>query len=66
MNIKHLLVGKKPLTAVFLFFFSIFGIQSSYADYYPSSIRQNVSEQTLRDNGCTLLYEQTYAKAIGI
>jgi hypothetical protein len=58
-------VGKKPLTAVFVFFFSIFGIQSSYADYYPSGIQQNVSEQTLRNNGWTLHYEQTYGTPIG-
>ena len=32
MNTKHLFVGKKSLTAIFVFFFSIFGIQSSYAD----------------------------------
>ena len=32
MNIKHSLVGKKPLTAVFVFLFTVFGIQSSYAD----------------------------------
>jgi len=65
MNTKHLFVGKKPITAVFVFFFSIFGIQSSYADYYPSGIQQNVSEQTLRDNGWTLFLEQTYGTAIG-
>ena len=60
MNTKHLFVGKKSLTAIFVFFFSIFGIQSSYADYYPSGIQQNVSEQTLIDNGWTKFYEQTY------
>jgi hypothetical protein len=65
MNTKHLFVGKKFLTAVFVFFFSIFGIQSSYADYYPSGPQQNVSEQTLRDNGWTLFLEQTYATRIG-
>jgi hypothetical protein len=64
MNTKHLFVGKKPLTAVFVFLFSIFGIQSSYADYYPSGIQQNVSEQTLTDNGWTKFYEQTYATVI--
>jgi len=64
MNTKHLFLGKKILTAVFVFFFSIFGIQSSYADYYPSGIQQNVSEQTLRNNGWTLFYEQTYATRI--
>jgi hypothetical protein len=32
MKTKHLFVGKKSLTAIFVFFFSIFGIQSSYAD----------------------------------
>ena len=65
MNTKHLFVGKKPITAVFVFLFTIFGIQSSYADYYPSGIQQNVSEQTLRNNGWTLFLEQTYATRIG-
>ena len=65
MNTKHLFVGKKLITTVFVFFFSLFGIQSSYADYYPSGIQQNVSEQTLRNNGWTLFYEQTYGTAIG-
>ena len=65
MDTKHLFVGKKLLTAVFVFLFSIFGIQSSYADYYPSGIQQNVSEQTLRNNGWTLHYEQTYGTPIG-
>ncbi len=63
MDTKHLFVGKKLLTAVFVFLFGIFGIQSSYADYYPSGIQQNVSEQTLRNNGWTLFYEQTYSTA---
>jgi hypothetical protein len=62
MNTKHLFVGKKPVTAVFVFLFTVFGIQSSHAGYYyPSGIQQNVSEQTLRNNGWTLFYEQTYA-----
>ena len=60
MTAKHSFVGKKSITAVFVFLFSIFGIQSSYADYYPSGIQQNVSEQTLIDNGWTKFYEQTY------
>jgi hypothetical protein len=46
MNTKHMFVGKKFITTVFVFFFSIFGIQSSYADYYPSGIQQNIFEQT--------------------
>ena len=57
--------SKKAITVVFVFFFSIFGIQSSYADYYPSGIQQNVSEQTLINNGWTKFYEQTYATIIG-
>jgi hypothetical protein len=55
----------KVATAIFVFLFTIFGIQSSYADYYPSGIQQNVSEQTLIDNGWTKFYEQTYGTAIG-
>jgi hypothetical protein len=67
MDTKHLFVGKKPVTAVFVFLFTVFGIQSSHAGYYyPSGIQQNVSEQTLRNNGWTLFYEQTYATAHGI
>jgi hypothetical protein len=56
--------SKKVITVVFVVFFSIFGIQSSYADYYPSGPQQNVSEQTLRNNGWTLFYEQTYGTKI--
>jgi len=55
----------KVAIAIFVFLFSIFGIQSSYADYYPSGIQQNISEQTLRNNGWTLFYEQTYGTVIG-
>ena len=55
----------KVATAIFVALFTIFGIQSSYADYYPSGIQQNVSEQTLRNNGWTLFYEQTYGTTIG-
>jgi hypothetical protein len=55
----------KGLRIVFVVFFSLFGIQSSYADYYPSGPQQNVSEQTLRNNGWTLFYEETYGTIIG-
>jgi hypothetical protein len=55
----------KVATAIFVVLFTIFGIQSSYADYYPSGIQQNVSEQTLIDNGWTKFYEQTYGTVIG-
>jgi hypothetical protein len=55
----------KGLRIVFVVFFSLFGIQSSYADYYPSGIQQNVPEQTLLNNGWTLFYEQTYGTPIG-
>lgn len=65
MNLNHLHLGKKQITAVLVFFLTVFGIQSSYADYYPSGIQQNVSEQTLIDNGWTKSYEQTYATPIG-
>ena len=61
---KHLFVGKKPLTAFFVVLFSLFGIQSSYADYYPSGPTRNVSEQTLIDNGWVKTYEQTYQTQI--
>ena len=65
MNTKHMFVGKKLTTAVFIVFFSATGIQSSYADYYPSGIQRNISEQTLIDNGWTKFYEQTYGTVIG-
>lgn len=57
--------NKKAKAIVFVVFFSLLGIQSSYADYYPSGIQQNVSEQTLIDNGWTKFYEQTYTTPIG-
>jgi hypothetical protein len=57
--------NKKVVTLAFVFLFSFLGIQSSYADYYPSGIQQNVSEENLRLNGWTLFYEQTYATIIG-
>jgi len=55
----------KVAIAIFVVLFTAFGIQSSYADYYPSGPQQNVSEQTLRNNGWTLFYEETYRTAIG-
>ena len=55
----------KVATAIFVVLFTIFGIQLSYADYYPSGPQQNVSEQTLINNGWTLFYEQTYGTVIG-
>lgn len=60
MDLNHLHLSKKQITAVLVFLFTVIGIQSSYADYYPSGIQQNVSEQTLIDNGWTLFYQQTY------
>jgi hypothetical protein len=56
--------NKKAVTLSFIFLFTAFGIQSSHADYYPSGIQQNVSEQTLIDNGWTLFYQETYAVPI--
>jgi hypothetical protein len=64
MYTKYSFVGKKLITAVCVFLFTVFGIQSSYADYYPSGIQQNVSEQTLIDNGWTKFFEQTYGGLI--
>lgn len=60
MYFNHFRLSKKQITGVLVFLFTVFGIQSSYADYYPSGIQQNVSEQTLIDNGWTKFYEQTY------
>lgn len=65
MHFNHLYLSKKQITGVLVFLFTVFGIQSSYADYYPSGIQQNVPEQTLIDNGWTLFYEQTYGTPIG-
>jgi hypothetical protein len=56
---------KKFITTLFIVFFSAFGMQNSFADYYPSGIQQNVPEQTLIDNGWTLFYQETYGTAIG-
>jgi hypothetical protein len=61
---KYLLLGKKLLIVVFVFLFTVFGIQSSYADYYPSGPTRDVSEQTLVNNGWVKTYEQTYATQI--
>jgi hypothetical protein len=48
MNTKHLFVGKKLMTAVFVFLFSAIGIQSSYAD--PGrSLEINVNTLTYAD-----------------
>ena len=65
MHFNHFRLSKKQITGVLVFLFTVFGIQSSHADYYPSGPQQNVSEETLRNNGWTLFYEQTYATAIG-
>jgi len=65
MIARHPLQFKKTVTLVFIVLFSTVGIQSSYADYYPTGIQQNVSEQTLLSNGWTLFYEQTYGTPIG-
>ena len=64
MYFNHLHLSKKQITAVFVFLFSAIGIQSSYADYYPSGPTRNVSEQTLIDNGWVKTYEQTYQTQI--
>ena len=56
--------NKKALTLTFVFLFTALGIQSSYADYYPSGPATNVSEQTLIDNGWVKTYEQTYQTQI--
>jgi|LauGreSBDMM110SN_4_FD.fasta_scaffold86949_1 hypothetical protein len=61
---KNLHKDKKAVTFVFVLLLSVFGIQSSYADYYPTGIQENVSEQILIDNGWTLFYQETYAVPI--
>jgi len=63
--ISTLTKNKKALTLTFVFLFTALGVQSSHADYYPSGIQQNVSEENLRLNGWTLFYEQTYGTVIG-
>jgi hypothetical protein len=63
--ISALTKNKKALTLSFVFLFTAFGVQTSHADYYPTGIQQNVSEQTLINNGWTLHYEQTYGTPIG-
>jgi len=54
---------KKTVTLAFVILFTAFGVQSSHADYYPAGIQQNVSEQTLLNNGWRLVYESTYSTA---
>jgi hypothetical protein len=61
--IRILAKKKKAITLTFVFLFTAFGIQSSHASYYPSGIQQNVSEQTLIDNGWKKFYEQNYSTA---
>ncbi len=57
MHFNHLHFSKKQITGVLVFLFTVFGIQSSYADYYPSGIQQNVPEQTLIDiTKCPLFF----------
>jgi len=63
--ISTLTKNKKALILTFVFLFTALGVQSSHADYYPSGIQQNVSEENLRLNGWTLFYEQTYGTVIG-
>ena len=43
---------------------SILGANYSFAEYYPSGVVQNISEQTLINNGWVKTYEQTYATLI--
>jgi hypothetical protein len=49
--------------AVLAAILSLFNSNPAYASYYPSGIQQNISEQTLIDNGWTLFYEETYSTA---
>jgi len=58
--IKTLAKRKKAITLTFVFLFTVFGIQLSHASYYPSGIQQNVSEQTLINNGWIKFYEENY------
>ncbi len=62
---RHQTSVEETVTIVFVLLFSAIGVQSSHADYYPAGIQRNVSEQTLRDNGWTLSYEQTYGTPNG-
>jgi hypothetical protein len=55
----------KKLTIFIVYIFSsTLGIGIANAEYYPSGIQKNVSEQTLRDNGWVLFYEETYDEVI--
>jgi len=56
---------KKLATTILIVLSSVLGMQSSFASYYPSGIQQNVSEQTLRDNGWKLFYQEFYGTPIG-
>jgi len=55
---------KKLVTTILIVLSSILGMQTSFADYYPSGIQQNVPEQTLINNGWTLFYSETFATPI--
>jgi len=63
--ISALTKNKKALTLSFVFLFTAFGVQTSHADYYPTGIQQNVSEQTLINNGWTKFYENSYGAPLG-
>lgn len=64
MTSRKLSKGKKALTSAFVILLSVIGTQTSYADYYPSGIQQNVPEQTLIDNRWTLFKSQTFKTSI--
>jgi hypothetical protein len=42
------------------------GAGNAHAEYYPSGIQQNVSEQTLRNNGWRLFYQKEYGNSISL
>lgn len=63
--LHKILKSQSKVVVVFVILFSVFGIQSSFADYYPTGIQQNVSEQTLINNGWSLFYEDSYGAPLG-
>ena len=57
-------IRKILFTGVLNFSLLTMGTNSALADYYPRGIQQNVSEETLINNGWKLFYEQTYGTGI--
>lgn len=56
----NLIKSKKATTIVLVFFFSLFGIQSGHAAYYPSGPQLNVPVSTVTSGGWTICFEDEF------